>query len=628
MKWLLLLLVPSWVLAQTAQLDITGNLVNNTATATTTTSTWQNVVFDTALQCWEPGGPGNCGPKPTFRPDGNINFSYGLTDIWQKVNVAKALPYGGSGLVTTGFVFGWTSKNGNGWDDGRVDQLDAYVKLYSSNDAKVLESFNWNLNYQHDWTIFTHSVNWANTKLGYRENQLGNVQYGFIGKDNNFWAGTYGPEIMGVTFQLKYKPDPCKNNPLFSPECPNFTEELQKANAINIPDSAKPPPPEEDRERKYDERIAKLELEDGMKEDGASEYYYDIKLELALTKIFEDQAQQEQRSLETAQTAVEQTQQVSDKVTKQAEAIARDSQQRSIRESLELKPEMLGQTQQRDRNQDSVLGVFQGPNTSTSVTAFTLPGVQVNQFSLVQSKDIGQPQQSANVSVQAIQQPTQSISILPASSRTSQEQQVTSTASNAMQTAAVTTYNQQQVQPIQQQHVIQQQQQLAIKPPQLNSVVDSVTQTNNTIPSTLQIAVEHPQAVAIVQPVILLSSIAPVVTQDLPQQNTIPLANPANPISDIINSKVEVAEAKQDTKSSSVQTKTEDSELAGGVSINSIARTPVDFTSYMVALADVQFYSVREIYRNQRVVDNQRALRQLGTDRLHQQMIELQYRSR
>ena len=80
----------------------TGNLVNNTQTATPSTSTWQNAVFQNSLTCWAWGDPGYCGPNPIVSPSGSINFSFGMVDLHQKVNVGKALPYGGSGLITTG----------------------------------------------------------------------------------------------------------------------------------------------------------------------------------------------------------------------------------------------------------------------------------------------------------------------------------------------------------------------------------------------------------------------------------------------------------------------------------------------------------------------------------------------
>ena len=42
-------------------------------------------------------------------------------------------------------------------------------------------------------------------------------------------------------------------------------------------------------------------------------------------------------------------------------------------------------------------------------------------------------------------------------------------------------------------------------------------------------------------------------------------------------------------------------------------------------LQDAQFYASKDIYRGQRNVDNARVLRGLGTDRLHQEMVNQQY---
>ena len=44
----------SVVMAQTATLDITGNLVNNTQTATSVSSTWQGGTFVNSLDCCRP----------------------------------------------------------------------------------------------------------------------------------------------------------------------------------------------------------------------------------------------------------------------------------------------------------------------------------------------------------------------------------------------------------------------------------------------------------------------------------------------------------------------------------------------------------------------------------------------
>ena len=229
------------------QVDTTGNLTNFTNQATGTTSTWQNAgTIGQQLTCWEAGGPGYCGPLPRVAAWGSgsnvINFSYGLTDLNQVVNIKNALPNSGTGLQVNGFNFGFQAKNGNGWDNGMQDYLTAYVNIYNNTNSKVLESYNYDLNSRYNWTQFSYSETF---KSAYGVPDLGNAQYGFIGKDNNFWVGPYGPEITAVSFSLKYSVDPCANNPLYSTSCRGYNDALAKLNpVVVIPEDAPPPPPD------------------------------------------------------------------------------------------------------------------------------------------------------------------------------------------------------------------------------------------------------------------------------------------------------------------------------------------------------------------------------------------------
>jgi hypothetical protein len=82
----------------------------------------------------------------------------------------------------------------------------------------------------------------------------------------------------------------------------------------------------------------------------------------------------------------------------------------------------------------------------------------------------------------------------------------------------------------------------------------------------------------------------------------------------------------QEQKTESVNRNVQPNELAGRVDIASIATQPVGFQTYSLVLADAQFYAPREIYRNQVNVDNTRVLRQLSSDRLHRDLVNLQYK--
>jgi hypothetical protein len=82
-------------------------------------------------------------------------------------------------------------------------------------------------------------------------------------------------------------------------------------------------------------------------------------------------------------------------------------------------------------------------------------------------------------------------------------------------------------------------------------------------------------------------------------------------------------------KPNTVNKNAQQNELAGGVSIATLATQPVGYDAYSAfTLKDAAFYAPKEIYKNQRTVDNARALRQLSSDRLHQEMVDQQYKGR
>jgi hypothetical protein len=77
-----------------------------------------------------------------------------------------------------------------------------------------------------------------------------------------------------------------------------------------------------------------------------------------------------------------------------------------------------------------------------------------------------------------------------------------------------------------------------------------------------------------------------------------------------------------------VKKNVQNNEAAGNVTIESIAKQPVGYAQYFGTIPDVAFYAPKEIYRNQKTVDNARVLRGLtgGSDRLHQEMVDSQYK--
>lgn len=556
----------SVVMAQTATLDITGNLVNNTQTATSVSSTWQGGTFVNSLDCWAPGGPGYCGPNAMIRPAGDINFSYGLTNLYQYVNVAKALPYSGTNLVTTGFKFQWTSKNGNGWDDGRLDQLSAYVNLYDKGGSNILESYNYNLNFIHNWTTFDWKQDWSKLR---RPNDVSNVQFGFVGKDNNFWAGPYGPEIRDVSFQLKYKPDPCVNNPLYSPDCPKFQEALQKTTSSTI-DTTKPTveytpevqqnntikPRQEDKalleERPYEQETNFVDLN---------------RLVDTLIKINDNQTKEEKLSLDTANTALTETEKFSQQVIRQAEQLANKASRQSLDFANSSQQFNTEQSNNINKNQQ-ILSLFQVPNANTT-TVFQLPGLQ--QFNVLKN-----PSNNTNQVLQTNQQDYKTKSDSVNNTTISNQQNLTTASS---------TY------------------------------INTFQQTNivNSVSNNLLTLFNNP----------LLGQ-----TLEIPSNQSNFLLNKSDPINLTLQSNTNQQNDKTETSSSAIkQQDNKDNDIAGTVVLAQIAVVPVGYNQYLnLVLKDSVFYQPKEIYRNQRTTDNNRALQNLRSDQLHQQMIDQQWR--
>jgi hypothetical protein len=84
--------------------------------------------------------------------------------------------------------------------------------------------------------------------------------------------------------------------------------------------------------------------------------------------------------------------------------------------------------------------------------------------------------------------------------------------------------------------------------------------------------------------------------------------------------------AVQEQKTDTVNKNVQPNELAGKVDIASIATQPTGYQAYSMMMPDVAFYAPKEIYKNQVNVDNTRLLRSLSSDRLHQEMVNQQYK--
>ena len=556
--------------------DSTGNLVNFTDQATGTTSTWQNAgTIGQPLTCWQGGDPGYCGPLPRVAAWGTgsniINFSYGLTDLNQVVNIKNALPNSGTGLQVNGFNFSFSAKNGNGWDNGMTDTLSAYVNIYNNTNSKVLEGYNWDLSY--------NTQGWKNFNLGkdfttpYAVPNLGNAQYGFVGKDNNFWTGPYGPEITNVNFSLKYSVDPCATNPLYSSSCKGYMDALAKLSPtpVALADAPPPPPPENgsqpppppgsppppgnsqqagpppppgsspppgDQPRSNENKSAKEDSKAGPS------------LGSVLSMISNNQARIGNEAKSVVQAAESAAAKDAQQAQQQAEAVAGSLTSQSISSSLAMSSESSSTTKSNSQSQSSSLSLSLGNTSTLSSMEVIRPPTQVNASESTQSM-------GASLTLPAAPYQYNSTSV--------------ETSNNI----------------------------ISVEMPSLN--IGFQLPTSRT---TTQVELETPQNEGI-------------------KMGTRSVLNDAieeRPVLQSTNT--------QEQKTDSVNRNVQPNDLAGKVDIASIATQPTGYQAYSTMMPDVAFYAPKEIYKNQVNVDNARTLRglQSGSDRLHQEMVNQQYR--
>lgn len=504
--------------AQTVgEISTTGNLVNNTPTATATTNTWQNVgSWNQGLPCWAPEHAylfgAYCGPQPYFN-QGIFNFSYGVTDVNQSVNIAAALPNTGTGLRVTGYNFTFFAKNNNAWDGGGADTLWAYVRFADAG-GKIVENEYYNLNYQFDWTQFGYSRTFTTP---YPTAQLSTATYGFIGGDtSNYWAGPYGPELQNVGFSLKYDVDPCVTNPLYSPTCSGFADAMARLTATPVVPVAEPVTPVVASTAEPVATAAPTVVAIAPVTAATNPTPVATATTVTVAPTATRSTTSNATAVAAAMRAVAETQATVATVLSQAQESAAASQAQDNTASQDTNSQMAGTGSALGTGLSITFG-FQVPG------AFVLPGTQLN---------LGR----STVDAQSTQQ-----------------------------TVAST--------------------------PEMPSLTAAQTITTDTV----------------------ASETSPTSTRALAAMSNTQMGT--------------AEETAAAPGTSSVRNVAPPSELAGGPDIGQLAAGPAGFNAYLTAqLRDAAFYPPREVYRGQVNVDNRQALRGLGSDARHAEMVNQQYR--
>jgi hypothetical protein len=635
------------------------------------------------LTCWSYGDPGYCGPNPRVSAWGAgsnvINFSYGTVDLNQIVNINKALAISGSVVQLSGFNFGFTAKNGNGWDNGAQDYLSAYVKLYGSSGNQVAAyDYTSQTNRKYNWTTFNFSETFATP---YAASTMGNAQYGFVGRDNNFWVGPYGPEIMNVNFSLKYsvKPDPCISDPLSSPTCPGYALATVKNSilgstvsnasatsfvptinyalsspgpaagpAITGTDFTNPVPQQQGPAAGPQGPVGPVGPQ-GPQGPAAGPQGQDPNQNPS-----GPQDNPSQPGPQGPQQGPAAGPQPAGGPPQQAQSAPQPSSGPSqggpaagpqqagpgrSNDGLKMTPSAALSVARAAQEKDKAVQTTAVQNAAKAFEATVQSSNAASNVAITMNQDMSA--NSATAAAQFSSQTTQASQQATTQSTQVSQQQQQQTNSQQQQTNK-TVQQVQQTTTASQQLEIQSTSVILLKPPaqvatenQQQSSGTGITVNKNTLGynplasfTVSNMSSPTAQTAPVYQPRI---EARPVDAEIPPMQIASfgGIGRAGNPLSEMImQQRFEMMQENIQQQTSTVNRNVQSNELAGGVDLASMATVPQGFNAYSFVLKDAAFYEPKEVYKNQKTVDNVRLLRGLtgGSDRLHQEMVDQQYK--
>ena len=482
-----LCLATCFSLPSKAQDYTTDNLVNGT---------WHGTVTNTSVSGGEGSHTQGSGPVPIYNPNTNtITWSYSQYSALNIIGVNAALSAAGTGIRISGYNYSWEYYN----QDFNRGSLTAITQQYSSSGG-LLEQYSYSLARTTDgWTLYSGTQRYNNE---YDLASLGNFALYFVGRDDRFWSGYYGPMVRNPSISFNYtvgaaqpEPDPCASP--YSLSCPqNFV-------SYSEPDPV----------------------------------------------------------IETAPMVTNEPVQ---------EVVEASPQQASIQQSSQSTP-----TESASAQESS------GSRVSTSTVLNILSREQARVGAVERSTVEATVEQSALQALQATQDAesiaagaqAESISISISAQESSQSG---GTASNFTSS---------------------------------DSASSSISTSGSSGPRGAD-------------------------TQSIADSQTEETRNDAVSVSgfsatDVLKQETNVSreETQREQKTETVRQNVPNNELAGNVTLASLGATPQGFQAYSITMPDSSFYAPKEIYRNQRTVDNPAGRRLFGgSDRMHQEMVDQQYK--
>lgn len=565
----LVFLFTSYSNAQEPVAITSGNISTDVSTGNLINMTgWTGVRYTDSI------GVGFCcsgGPNPAMNQDTNtLRFSWGYMSAAQSIALGRVFESIGTGIKITGYNYSWQINN-EGTTSGI---LDAKVSLMGKN-GNMLESYNYN--YSRNIPGFETFSGTQNFSVDYGLLAVQSLDVTFTGKDNRFWAGYYGPRVRDVNVSLNYTVDASK--PTSPTPLPVTTATVDTTLPItetsNLSTSAEGLP------QTVQQTAAVLSV------DGNTN-----------TTPSVQQTQQQPVAQQAVQPAVQPVVQQAVRTTAepQKETSTRSSGPSALAMSVVSRVQEAVKTVEKEAVAAAATQAANDVKNAEQQTqaAITMSSTQTTQAS--------QQSQSA-VALQLPQQQQQQTSVAAAQVRSNEPQ--------VLQTPQVQQQNLSEVSIYSLASVVTSRSNAGISIP-----VQTVTQQDIGSYSSLVPQIQQSQADTTQQ------------TFRVQETPTITVANTVrgNPLNDLLEGRVKLDAMVQEQKTEELKRTITNNDLETGVTLATMAIVPQGYALYGISLADAKFYETKPIYQNQRVVDNVRLLRGLGSDQKHQQMVQDQYR--
>lgn len=601
----------------------TGNIVyttlNPAPAAAQGAHTWSGFTVSNTS-----GGGFSGGNIPAYNPNtGTFIFGYTQRTVNYGITISAinfALANNGSNVQINGFKYSWQYYN----QDVSRGTLMGNINLTNSS-GQSIQSFNYNMpQTSTGWTLMSGTQNF---NTNYSMSSLGRLEVNFTGKDDRFWAGYYGPQIRDIDVKMLYSVSATNTTPSPAPSpspisLPVTTVNNTTTATINEITTTTEQPI--------------VMASPTTTDTSTSNNVVSSSALIASTPTTTSQTTSSTNNATTTSTA-----------STVASSTPSSSSSRTV-DGTSIGLSVVSRNAQREQSI-----AMQASQNAIAAAEQTAQQSQQEAVNVAQSSSTNSVSFSSNPAAKQFQ------SVL----KNEQSQQtITNQTQNSLSISSFQS-NTQQAKTIESKNTL-----FSLLPEQAPVVatqsMPAITQINNLIVSqpvvaTPIISAEQPATTQVATSLSLLppvptqqiqSSIVPFVAQEIKENNQNVsittqsqtvfsnidlqitdkeklLTDKTNPINQINESKPEIQSSSSVQQKTTVNTNASDSEIAGGVSLAKISITPAGYNQYLnLVISDASFYAPKEIYRGQRNVDNVRALRQMSSDKLHQEMVNQQYR--